>query len=561
MEYTRRRPYSVNIEIDNLQDIYQHDLQMYDFPPKGEIPFLEFQQLGMERLKLLQLVENSSVRTDSKKLKDRKADLTTDLEKDGLKYFSRLLHAKGCKSSTETDLQHRQKDHLSHFIMRLSYCQDPDRQKWFINQEVDFFKLRFDSLDKEGIEKLLDMYNIECRQITQEEKDKIREELLSSNSKFSNINLTEFYTVAFQKVTDLVRLRKVYLAQGMAYIPQESLVSLFVSYFKKQLVDGMEYAKNCVLNISDDERLMSYLKSLPGSFSGMTRVVWTTTTTPIDKLDELSKTSYPLCMRTLHEALRTHHHLKNSARIQYGLFIKGIGVTLDDALRFWKMEFTKKIDSDKFDKQYGYSIRHMFGKEGKQTNYTPLGCQKIITSAVGPGEFHGCPYRHMNSDSLKQKLITCGVPAQRVNEIADLAKAGHYNIACRTYFEVSHNLVPEKSIIIIHPNVYFTESRAILTKDNPTETESNGNFSQSGRLSERISNTPTRSERNFGTPLRNNDRSFETPSKYAERNSTPSRKLDKTSMTPVRTVKATPKRIDDSYLNDDDIAELMSGDM
>lgn len=137
---------------------------------------------------------------------------------------------------------------------------------------------------------------------------------------------------------------------------------------------------------------------------------------------QLSKTSYPLCMRVLHEALRTQHHLKNSGRIQYGLFVKGIGVKFEDALHFWKAEFTKKIDSDKFDKQYAYSIKHMFGKEGKQTNYTPLGCPKIITSTVGPGEYHGCPYRHMDSESLKQKLSTYGVPAKSKSTITLFVK-------------------------------------------------------------------------------------------------------------------------------------------
>lgn len=85
--------------------------------------------------------------------------------KDGLKNFAHLLYARGCKSSTETDLQYRKKDHVSHFVMRLSYCQDPVQQMWFINQEVELFKLRFSSLDKEGIEKLLSMHNTDCQQV------------------------------------------------------------------------------------------------------------------------------------------------------------------------------------------------------------------------------------------------------------------------------------------------------------------------------------------------------------------------------------------------------------
>lgn len=120
-------------------------------------------------------------------------------------------------------------------------------------------------------------------------------------------------------------------------------------------------------------------------------------------------------MRVLHEALRTHHHLKNSGRIQYGLFIKGIGVTLEDALSFWKTEFTKKIDPGKFDKEYAYTIRHTYGKEGKQTNYTPLGCTKIISSAVSTGEYHGCPFKHMDQGSLRQKLFNYGVTAASKN--------------------------------------------------------------------------------------------------------------------------------------------------
>ena len=588
MEYTKRRRYTVNVETTDLQDIYQHDLQMYDFPPNGEIPFVEFQQLGMDRLKLLQHVESNALRTDAKSVHDRKQNLSTALVKDGLKQFARLLHGKDSKSTTEADLQFRKKDHISHFIMRLSYCQDPERQTWFINQEVELFKLRFSSLEKEGIEKLLSMHNIDCKQITQEEKDNIREELGSSTWKVLSIDTTEFYKVPFQRVTDLVRSRKVYLSQGIAYVPQSDLVSLFVSYFRKSLYDGMEYAVNYVSNICDDERLMSFLKSLPVAFSGMTRVVWTTTATPIDKLDELSKSSYPLCMRVLHEALTTQHHLRNSGRIQYGLYLKGLGVTLEDALHFWKTQFSKKIDPDKFDKQYAYSIRHTFGKEGKQTSYTPLGCPKIISSAVGPGEYHGCPYRHMDQESLKLKLSGYGIPPISVNEIADLSKDGHYLIACTTYFNVLHNRLPDKPII--HPNGYFIESRAILAKDNPIEPEQTDRFSQSGRWSERASNTPKRIDRSIiGTPSRNHDRSIGTPprnhdrpigtpsriidrsgtpSRIVDRNGTPSRnadrittplqKIERPITTPTRSFAATPKRID---LNDDEIAELMSEDM
>jgi DNA primase large subunit len=57
-------------------------------------------------------------------------------------------------------------------------------------------------------------------------------------------------------------------------------------------------------------------------------------------LDYYSKKSFPPCMKTLHSALKNHHHLKHYGRLQLGLFIKSLGLGLDEAIMFWKQEFT-----------------------------------------------------------------------------------------------------------------------------------------------------------------------------------------------------------------------------
>ena len=39
--------------------------------------------------------------------------------------------------------------------------------------------------------------------------------------------------------------------------------------------------------------------------------------------------------------------MKHWGRQQYGLFLKGIGVTLQDALKFWRQEFSKGVGIEK----------------------------------------------------------------------------------------------------------------------------------------------------------------------------------------------------------------------
>ncbi len=62
---------------------------------------------------------------------------------------------------------------------------------------------------------------------------------------------------------------------------------------------------------------------------------------PAGDLDVLSKRSMPLCMRQLHNSLKREHKLKHWGRLQYGLFLKGAGLSMEDALAFFQTEFTK----------------------------------------------------------------------------------------------------------------------------------------------------------------------------------------------------------------------------
>lgn len=81
--------------------------------------------------------------------------------------------------------------------------------------------------------------------ILQDEKLELKEELSWSSGKVTNIDITDIYKVPFEKVIDLIRGRKVYLKTGMAYITHMDLSSVFVSYFKENLVAGLKVHSFC----------------------------------------------------------------------------------------------------------------------------------------------------------------------------------------------------------------------------------------------------------------------------------------------------------------------------
>jgi DNA primase large subunit len=163
----------------------------------------------------------------------------------------------------------------------------------------------------------------------------------------------------------------------------------------------------------------------------------------------------------MYHALKRDNHLKYSARRQFGLFLKGIGLSLEESLKFWRNAFERKVPKEKFDKDYAYNIRYNYGKEGKRADYTPYNCSKIISgTAPGQGEHHGCPFKTFDARNLQEKLAFVGISASssQNKEIVELASQGHYQVACQRYYLAMHaGAVTEN--VGNHPNSYFKESR------------------------------------------------------------------------------------------------------
>ncbi|XP_072912626.1 DNA primase large subunit isoform X1 [Hemitrygon akajei] len=449
--------------ISPLAELYPFPVQFYDQPPSGDISLQEFESLAVERLKLLKSVENIGI-SYIRGSEPHNKKLEIELRK--LKFPYRVF-----SEEKLDDYEMRRKDHISHFILRLAYCHSEDLRRWFIQQELDLFRFRFGELyDKQ--QDFLKINSLQYDAIKEEEKKRYEEEL--KNFGQNGIECQIFYKVPFTDVLELVRVRKAFLRNGYAYIPHMEIVIIIQNEFRQRLSKSLALTSRSLPFIQSDERLQPLLNHLSCAYVGQDYSVQKHVgKVSLDQLDGLATKSYPPCMRQLHKTLRDHHHLRHGGRMQYGLYLKGIGITLDQALQFWKSEFIKgKVEPDKFDKSYAYNIRHSYGKEGKRTDYTPFSCMKIILSnAPSQGDYHGCPFRHCDPEILKSKLQSYKVPPAGITQIMDLVKGMHYQLACQKYFELTHN-IDEVGFSLSHPNQYFIESQKLLNSSRDVKKES-----------------------------------------------------------------------------------------
>lgn len=471
MEFFSRKKKSIS---NSQAELYGNPLQFYGQPPLENISLTEFEALAVDRLKLLKTVENLGV--SCVKLSDQYTR-KLDSESKTLNFVYRPDTDDRKPQNGPSEYEKRRKDHISHFILRLAYCQTEDLRRWFIQQEVDLFRYRFNNLSSKQKLEFLHRNNLQYNTISVEEKKVLQDKLVNSSYTVSGITVEDqdFYKVPFQDALDLVRTRKVYLKAGYVYIPHQDIVTIVLNDFRTKLSKALALTARSLPAVHSDERLQPLLNHLSHAYVGQDYSIQKNVgKISLEQIDPLSGKSFPLCMRQLHQALRENHHLRHGGRMQYGLFLKGVGLSLEQALQFWRSEFIRgKVDSDKFDKAYAYSIRHMFGKEGKRTDYTPYSCMKVILSnPPSQGDYHGCPFRHSDPELLKQKLQVYKVSPSGITQILELVKGMHFQLACQKYFELTHN-IEDATFSLNHPNQYFIESQKVLGggKDIKRETD------------------------------------------------------------------------------------------
>jgi DNA primase large subunit len=369
-------------------------------------------------------------------------------------------------------------DLASHFILRAAYCRTEDLRRWFLAQESLLFKHRIDNLQESALEVMLKQ--VELTKVSSKEKESLREQLLSvPGTTLGDFAALPYYKIPFVQAIDLVAQRACLIKKGQAYVPLPRVVSILAAKFRMSLSRSLVLAAAAFSTVEEEGRIAPLLKTMNSQMTSrpVDTVALGDTDVTAATIDSLAS-SMPLCMSQLHAGLKGDHKLKHWGRLQYGLFLKGAGMSMEDSLLFFQREFGKIMTTEEYNKQYAYGVRHMYGKEGKRATYTPYNCKKIIMGqGPGAGDHHGCPYRNYDDDHLSSLLskLSVGSPQER-GEILRLKQGHNYQLACLRHFEVMHPKATSVKDLDLdnvgnHPNAWFGASVNYHSKSKKTESK------------------------------------------------------------------------------------------
>ena len=173
---------------------------------------------------------------------------------------------------------------------------------------------------------------------------------------------------------------------------------------------------------------------------------------------ELARAHFPLCMEEIYNALRRKHMLKHWGRLQLGLFLKGIGLSVENNTALFLNELKQSPQEAKKANEYKYYIEHMYGRKGKKVEYTPWGCQKMAgKSTPAAGDVYGCPFQYYSDAALAKTLRNKGLNDADIEDVL-AARTTAYAQGCRRYYQKTHHVAQVRDSIGRHPNGYFASS-------------------------------------------------------------------------------------------------------
>lgn len=193
------------------------------------------------------------------------------------------------------------------------------------------------------------------------------------------------FSVPFQLSLKLVAERELKLDRGRAEVPCGKWSKFLKCCIEAHIRREVEKIENSSTVLSTgDQRLQDLRNLVLGMFLKKPMSKEKVNLTDLEKLSRI----FPPCMGYLYNNLKIHHRLSHNARFSLSLFLKDIGMSLNESISFWQSEYSKPSKCgvkcahswQKNSSKYIYSIRHMYGLEGRRANYCSFSCSKIMVS-------------------------------------------------------------------------------------------------------------------------------------------------------------------------------------
>jgi DNA primase large subunit len=349
-------------------------------------------------------------------------------------------------------------DNASHFLLITAAALNQDFKQWLVSVEMELFKQRMKYGDIRNHQVLLDGQNFNKKKLEELIQENPSHEQWFKNNFPPEVNKDSviFNEVPIEIGYSQLSKKKFFVQNGYIYIPEKVMQNVYLSVFRDFLEQHISIISDCLPNILKDARIKELLETIVSTRHASNYQVQFKNNAKINmsNIDYYSQKCYPPCMRHLHSLLRAQHKLMHYGRLMYILFLKGIGVSLEDAMYLWRSEFTKVMDSNKFEREYAYNVRHGYGKEGKKADYSPWSCDKIIKFEDTASEPHGCPFKIYNAEGLIKFIDDYKLTQEEMREIMDAKGKKCYQICCLRLWEFTHKGQIGDNIGN-HPNAYF----------------------------------------------------------------------------------------------------------
>ncbi|XP_064109077.1 LOW QUALITY PROTEIN: uncharacterized protein LOC135217266 [Macrobrachium nipponense] len=433
------------VALVRLMYLVQFKMTFYVKPPGGKIALKKLHQDAENRLQFLCQIHQVLDEEHMKKIFITNPNLALN---------------------SECLIDGSQRDRTSHFILRYASMKSKSFQIFLTDAETCLFQYRLIKGGQAAIKhslktlrrhtcyalkyQVLSFHHRELLENIQEAVDQI---LTSSMLECQNDHSChQFVRVPWTMVASLVKDRLVIVQGGKVDIPCKFLIQFLCSVFSALLTHGIEELSSQSIDYEMalcDQRISQISQSLRNLFmskyGGNCKLKIPIHITHRD-IENESK-FFPLCMQQLHQMLIKTNRLRHHARLRYTLFLKDIGLPVDENITMWEHYYSKPYKGSGTScnhswlggggNRYKYSVRHVYGLEGGRINYSSHSCHALQAMKPQPIEMSGCPFSGSDPKETYSFLRTTYGDQLFLKKLMQAVEANKPSTACKLLMKYS----------------------------------------------------------------------------------------------------------------------------